>query len=261
MLKTKLYRAVNSLERVELNRLAKFIFGQLPLVASELLGLLILNHRNRDAVPSKIEVWKDLGEPGDFEDARFRKICTDALQMLARFLSIEYYFADPLQEASIRLMALSRKDMEPLYRTQLNRVETLMNRLPEQGAAFYYQKYQVEQHKYRMSQANLQRFEVTNIEQILLNLDTFYVIEKLRYYCEILSRKTFVLHDYKNRLMEEILALVADDDLISAPVVNIYHKIVLTHLHPSEDRYYFELKDSVQKQAQHLPAQHRKRSL
>ncbi len=258
MKKTKLYRVLSVLSQVERNRLSKFLPGEHPAVSAQLIKILLEGHRLQQEVPSREAVFHGLDPSAPFDDLRFRKICSDAVQILERFLSLEAYYSDPLLEATTRLMSLARKQMLPLYRSHLSRVEKLMQRWPEQGANYYYHRFLVEQKKYQMDQANLQRFEITNIDQILHNLDVFYIIEKLRFYCEILSRKTFVKHQYNNRLIDEILSLVQQGEALSVPVISIYYHIVLTHLHPDEKKYYFELKQAVNSQAQYLPEAHRK---
>ena len=256
--KTKIFRAISGLSRTELNRLLKYVSGESPQHASNLVILLAEDCKSKNKIGEKSDYWKEMYDKAPYHDLRFRKICSDGVQLIERFLSIEYYFSDPLQEATTRLLALSRDGMESLYNAQLSRTQNLVSRSHDRGASHYYQKYLIEQQKYRMTRANLQRFEVTNIDQILHNLDVFYFVEKLRYYCEILSRRTFLKHDYQNRLITEILSLVENEDLHDVPAISVYRQIVLTHLYPDDHEYYFTLKETIAKNSSFLPIEHRK---
>ncbi|NND34817.1 MAG: hypothetical protein HKN76_19685, partial [Saprospiraceae bacterium] len=205
-------------------------------------------------LPAKRIIWKDLRSKRPYTDPRFRKTCNDALQLVESFLSSEAYFGDVLLEASTRLKALSDKSLQPLYKTNFVRVKTLMERFPERGPEYYFYQYQIEKNDYEVRQSNLQRFKISNIDAILENLDHFYVIEKLRYFCEVLSRRTFLKHQYNNILIEEIISLIEAGGFSGVPLVQIYYQIILSHLHPDNEEHYFALKGLLQKHSPLLPA-------
>lgn len=148
--------------------------------------------------------------------------------------------------------------MEPLYKSHLSRVRTLLQRWPDRSADYYYHAYRVDESAYQTSQSDLHRFKATNIDEILSQLDTFYILEKLRYYCEALSRKTFTPHQYKNHLIPDILALVEQGVFDHVPSISIYYQIVQTHLDPNEEKHYFTLKEALQSFGHQLAPSHMK---
>ncbi len=247
MQKTKLYRILSSFSSIELNRLQRYIhegsWQENP------KAQMIIQHMIRQiksgTIESKSVLWTLLSPGEPYDDIRFRKVCSDALQQVERFLSSEMYFNDVLLETSTRLRALSRKDFEPLYKTHFNRVKTLLGRYPEKGSDYYFFRFQIEKNAFTVRQSNLQRFKITNIDDILDNLDTFYIIEKLRYYCEVLSRRTFLKHEYQNRLIDEIIQLIEKGEFDGIPLIQIYYQIVLTHLEPNRESHYFTLKQQL----------------
>lgn len=256
MQRTKLYRILFAFSSTELNRLLRFMEeGQWPEQnrIKRLIGIVIgmIKEESRDI--SKEEIWSVIMEGDVYDDVRFRKMCSDALQVVEKFLSSETYFNDVLLESATRLKALSRKELTPLYSTHLSRVNTLISRYPEKGSDYYHFRFQVEKSAFTFRQSSLQRFKITNIDAILDNLDTFYVIEKLKYYCEVLSRRTFLKHEYRNRLITEILALIENGEFDHIPLIRIYYQIVLTHLYPEDENYYFELKSLLNTHSQILP--------
>ncbi|MCB0664199.1 MAG: hypothetical protein KDC80_00180 [Saprospiraceae bacterium] len=258
MQKTKLFRVLLSFSLIELNRLLRFIDdGQWheQNKIKRLIGIAIgLIRENAAEKVEKEEVWNVLHNDEDpYDDVRFRKLCSDALQVVERFLSSEAYFNDMLLESATRLKALSRKELAPLYNTQLNRVNTLISRFPERGSDYYHFRYQVEKNAFTFRQSVLQRFKIANIDAILDNLDTFYIIEKLKYYCEVLSRRTFLKHEYRNRLIDEILSLIQNGEFDHVPLIRIYYQIVLTHLYPEDESFYYELKSQLKAHNSILP--------
>jgi hypothetical protein len=261
MKRTKLYRILASFSLIELNRLVRFVEdGQ----GKERSKTNILIHEVTKMIKgdlqetTKEQLWQSLFTGESYDDVRFRKVCSDALQLVERFLSSEMYFNDVLLESSTRLRALSRKELEPIYKTHFSRVKTLLERYPERGSDYYFFGYQVERNAFTVKQSSLQRFKIANIDNILDHLDTFYVLEKLKYYCEVLSRRTFLKHDYQNRFIDEILELVKGGEFDAVPLIKIYYQIVLTHLEPNEEVHYFNLKTQLRHYNNILPREQMK---
>ncbi|MCB0686431.1 MAG: hypothetical protein KDC53_07895 [Saprospiraceae bacterium] len=239
-----------------MNRLLRFINDgqwQNQQSVKRLLGIVAGALREGAESPSKEDMYDLIMNQEAYDDIRFRKLCSDALQLIERFLSSELFFNDMLLESTTRLRALSRKEFMPLYNTHLNRVHTLMDRFPEKGSEYYHFRYQIEKNAFTVRQSNLQRFKIANIDAILDNLDIFYVIEKLKYYCEVLSRRTFLKHEYQNRLIDEIIDLIKQGAFDHIALIKIYYQIVLTHLYPEEESYYFDLKAQLYTHNQILP--------
>ncbi len=256
MKKTKLYRILSSFSVVELNRLLRYLedgTSQDNVRIKQLIQWIIQEIKSETGESSKNDVWSHINPGQEYDDLRFRKACSDALHQVERFLSSELYFSDVLLETSTRLRALTRKDLEPLYKTHLNRVQTLISRYPEKGSDYYYFRYQIEKNVFTVRQSNLQRFKITNIDDIVENLDTFYLIEKLRFYCEVLSRRTFLNHEYQNRLIDEIIELIKKGEFDHIPLIQIYYQIVLTHLEPNHEDHYFKLKTQLKNFSSLLP--------
>jgi len=256
MVKTKIYRILSSFTVVDLNRLGKFVDGPIKQEngkARSLILLMIKTLKADEISLEKEQYWRKIMGPTTYNDVRFRKLCSDGLGIIEHFLSNEAYHKDQLLEASIRLRALSTKELSPLYKTHYSRVKSLLERYPERGSDYYFYRYKTEQNAYAVRQLNLQRFKITNIDDILNQLDVFYIIEKLKYYCEVLSRRTFLKHEYRNRLMDEIIQLIESGEFQEVPLIQIYHQIVRSHLDPNLASHYFALKELLKAHGATLP--------
>ena len=185
MLKTKLYKVVAKLGTHELNRLQGFVIdgSQKRSKPNQLLLTLCTWHKSKPVeVPTKEMLWNTLYLSESYDDQRLRKLCTDALQQLERFISMEAYFEDVFSESTHRLIAFQKRGLDALYRSQAARVRSAGGKETIHDAKFYYHQYLIEQSQYEMSQASVERFKVADIDLILNNLDKFYIIEKLRYH-------------------------------------------------------------------------------
>ncbi len=252
MIKTKLYRTLSVLKTTELNRLQKYLKRRYSSAGLKALTLHLIDCLKQGTAPEKQAVWEALEPTRPYDDKQFRKACTDALRDIEVFLGIEAFQADQMLASTMQLQALSRRELKSLYKTQLARVRKLAERHPIRSADFFYYLYRIEQSDYQMNQSSLRRFNVANLDEIMKNLDTFYVIEKLRYQCEVLSRSSFVEHEYSRVLIDEILQLVDAGEFSDNPVVGIYHKIILSHLEPEDESHYFDLKQALRDHARIL---------
>jgi hypothetical protein len=259
--RTKLYQVLASFDLYRLNRLLKFVNPARQndgFAARTLIQCVADLVREQGTELDKTNMWSKIYPDLKFSDARFRKLCSDALQIVERFISMEAYFGDELLEASIRLKALSNQDLQPLYKPHFVRVKSMLERHPEHGPEYYFYQYLIEKNDYEVRQSNLQRFKITNIDDIIKNLDIFYVIEKLKYYCEVLSRQTFIQHEYHNPLIDEILKIISDGGFAEVPLIQIYHQIILSHLSPDDEQHYFALKSLLKSSSNLLPQQEMK---
>lgn len=256
MQRTKLYRLLSEFSNPELNRLVKF--AQSPYHnpnpgINRCLQRLIEVIR-QDGSISREELSIFLGNGHSLEDQRFRKICSDCLQLTEHFLAVEKFTQDRSLELSARMEVIVQRRFEFLFRSSRQKLSLTLDRQPGRGASYYLHQYRLQEHIYEMSRYQLQRFEVANIEEIIDSLDAFYTIEKLRYYCEILSRKTFTKHEYSNMLIQELLDQVREGKFSEHPVIEIYYLIVLTHLEPDAEQHYYDLKKKLHNHAHYLPS-------
>ena len=246
MYKTKFYKMISNLSKIERNRFIKFVNSPYFNVNNHLIGMVEIVSNWFLKPPkneSKEALWSSIFPNQPFHDQKFRKLCSDGLQLLEEFLSVESYLSNKILESTIRLEATNFKKWSPIFRTNLQKLKTRFNRDIELGTERYYYQYKMEQSIYGHSEYNIQRFKVSNIESIIGNLDIFYISEKLRLTCEILSRKTFTKYEYRNTFIHEILEQIEHHKFLENPVISIYYQIVKTHLEPEKESHYYQLKE------------------
>ena len=92
------------------------------------------------------------------------------------------------------------------------------------------------------------------IKSIFYNIDYFYLLEKLRYYCAYLSGKSNVQEDNINILFaEEIIHIVKNNDFESSPPIAIYYEVLCTLLDTDNNESYFKLKELLKQHALLFP--------
>ncbi len=92
-------------------------------------------------------------------------------------------------------------------------------------ASYYYYQYELERNIYALIGYEVQRTERSNIEYISKNLDHFYIAEKLRNYCTILSRLHLKSLDYEIPFIDQIIKHVSENNYEDIPPILIYYQI------------------------------------
>jgi hypothetical protein len=82
-------------------------------------------------------------------------------------------------------------------------------------------------------------------------IDAFYLGEKLKIYCEVLSRKKFVQHEYDISLIKEVLEITSRYEFQGLPHIAIYSQIVKLYLEPQILEHYYKYQNLLN-QSSHL---------
>jgi hypothetical protein len=91
------------------------------------------------------------------------------------------------------------------------------------------------------------------MEDIIKNLDYFYLAEKLRLYCAVLSRQFVVSHEYELLFIDEIINHIKSHNYDEVPAVAIYYQIYLTQIDNEDESHYYRLKALLDKHSLDFP--------
>jgi len=252
MKNSKLYSILEKLDKIEQNRLRKYL--ESPYFNSDytLLQLFEIFMREINGEKhlnlEKEDIWKKLDLKKDYDDVRFRKYCSDLLKLVEGYLTQEVFQENELLKASLHIQAVGRKKLEKLYNGAMRKARRTSQKFPHRSATYYYYQHEIEKNYYEMAQHELQRASKSNIEEISKQLDVFYLSEKLRWYCEVISRQSVKAHEYKLMLIDDIISQIESTEYKKNPSIAIYYQIFQISDDADNIDNYYELK--------HLLAEH-----
>ncbi|MEO7176280.1 MAG: hypothetical protein ABIV51_10290 [Saprospiraceae bacterium] len=256
---SKVYISITYLNVTERNKLDKFVRSPYFNSNESIVKLYTILENDVRVKPSedleKAEVWSHIMGKEDYDDLRFRRLCSDLLRLVEKFLSQEVFEDNTLHQASYLMEAVSSKKMEKMYNGAIKTARRLSQQQYYKSADYYFYQYQIEKKLFIINQLDLQRREKTNLEALVDNLDQFYLAEKMRYYCDFLSRKGLTTHDYKILFMDEILNHLDKYTYEENPAISVYHQMYLTQTQTQEDTIYYKLKELLSKYGQLFPQQ------
>lgn len=258
MTDSKIYNVLTHFDKVEQNRLRKYIRSPYFNANDALMFFydILAEHINANGKASlltKEMIWTQLYKNETFNDVRFRKLSSDLLKLVEGFLAQQVYDETGLQQASFLLEAIRKKKIEKLYNSSVRNTKTLSDLHFQKPASFFYYQFEIQKKLYDLNEAELKRFEKSNVEDIINHLDSFYLAEKLKWYCTVISRQNLVSHEYRLLFIDEIISHLNKYSYEAIPLVRIYHLIYLTQTASENEKYYYELKETLSEHWHTLP--------
>jgi len=250
MYKSKVYTILTYFDKIEQNRVRKYITSPYFNVNEHLVQLfeLLIAHINtgNTVVMEKEPIWNRIFPDKTYNDTRFRKLCSDLLKLIEGYLAQQVFEENPLYQATYLIEAVGQRKMEKLYSSTMRSARRLSNQQLHRPANYYFYQYQVERNYYELSESDLNRAKISNIEKIINYLDRFFLAEKLRLYCETLIRRNVISHSYDILFIDEIIKHIDEFDYSDIPAISIYHQIQLSRTEFDNEEHYFKLKQLIE---------------
>ena len=257
MQNSKLYSILGIFNRYEQNRLRKFLISPYFNKNQALIKIfeLLLKHINaqKNTILHKQEIWKKVYPESPFDDVLFRKNCSDILKLIERYLAQQVYEENPIHQATYLIEAIGNRKMERLNTTTINSERRLDDQKLLRTADYYIHQYHIEKNYYELKELEPDRTARRNVEEILNNLDRFFLAEKFRYFCSVLSQQFIVSHEYKLLFIDEIVSHIEKFGYQDVPPVAVYYQIYLTQKDAENTEHYFKLIELLEKYGDLFP--------
>ena len=254
----KVYDVLVHFNIYELNRLGKFLSSPYFNRNEKIIKLFNVFDRSlrlsETLSINRGEAWIEATGEKEYSDQKFRKLCSDLLRLVEQFLVQEAFEQNPLHKADYLLQAIHERRIDTLTRGSIGTAHRLSEQYYFRPASYYYYQYAFERTIYSMKGTEIDRSKVINLEEIAGNLDTFFIAEKLRYYCYAVARRPIIDWEYDFLFMDQIIEQVTEHGFDQITPINLYYQIYLTQHFPEEKAHYDKLKQLIDKHISELPS-------
>lgn len=248
---SKIFSILKLFNRYEQNRLRKYItspYFNKNQALIELFELLVDQiNKEKNSELNKENLWKIIQPDKKYDDVRFRKLSSDLLKLIESFLAQQVYEENPLHQATYLIEAVSKGKMEKLYNGAMDTARRLSKQQFYRTSNYFYYQYEIEKNYNRLKERQYKRLDRKNVEEIANNLDYFYLAEKLKYYCSVLSQQYVVAHTYELLFIDEIINHIKKYKFEDIPPIAVYYQIYLTLVETENEDHYFRLRDLLKK--------------
>ena len=263
MKEKKIHTALSALSTNELASFKKYVNSPYFNVNTSLiqfLDLLILCHKQEEeSIPENQFFWEKIFPQKPYDDTRFRKLSSDLYKLFEDFLAQQTYEEDINLKTTLKFKSFYAKKIEKLYNSLITHSENTKRIDYNRNADHFLNQFNIEKNKMLFKLAldrNKKSKDLVsklNLEEISFNLDTFYIAEKLKYYCEYLSWSISYNLDKKLTGIDIILKLAKMPQFSTHPPVAIYYTISQTILDGDNQDHYFELIGLIDEYIHYFP--------
>lgn len=255
MKERKISKALTRLSIYELNSFRKFLLSpyfnqnEAFVVFFDVLNEAIRSGKDPSAIDSK-DVWiKIYGSDTAYNDVKFRKLSSDLFAMFEEFIMQKELESDGSEKLRLLMKAYINRNLSDLYGSLIHHIEFNKKLHQNKNAEHYLNMYNIERaimdinfHDNTINR-KVEMDKVLNVEEMSYNLDVFFIAEKLRSYCTLLSwNQTFKLNK-KIIGIDVILKLAQSPFFKDYPPIAIYYLISVIKSEEGNTENYFKLKD------------------
>lgn len=214
---------------------------------------------SKDQSLQKEKIWEQLWPRKKYNDVRFRKFCSDLLKLLEEFLVQEELKKRSPDREQLYLRAINRKSpkklIESLVRNWDKYTEDLADEMPE-ASEKYLNLHKLEKELFDIAGYDRRTFDRSNLEEVIRNLDVFYLSEKLKSYNSSNSTAYSRDHKYEILFVPQIIDFINTHEkyLDYLPVAIHYYNYRM-EAEPSVDEHYQQFRTSLFEHSKYLPIQ------
>ena len=182
-----------------------------------------------------------------FDEKKIRYVVSDLTKLLEDYILLLEFKKDPILHKHFLLKSYSERNIEKYFLQTLEETSLVHQKSPYRNMDFYYHQYLLEENSYLFTSKNKNRAIDSSLQNVVDNLEQFYIAKSLRYYCEIINRKNILSVNYNLRFLSEIMSHIDAKTFEHVPAISIYHKILQTLLNKENEKYYYELMELIEK--------------
>lgn len=243
----KLFQILTHFDKLEQNRIRKFISSpyfnkdKVVLALFELMAEEINDPSNK--VWTKEKIWNALASELPYDDARLRKYQSDLLKLVEQYLiQQEFESETPLTNAFL-LRAVKKKKLKILHNSTLRVIKHIPEKIPYRDGNFFLSQYLVETaYENLIIDMEEKKTDRRNFEDASRFLDCFFIGEKLKLFCEVLSSKKYAKHEYDISLIEETISFAEKSNYQEIPFINVYYLVYKMYIEPNEVQHYYKFR-------------------
>ncbi len=209
-------------------------------------------------------LWEMVTQNTAFDNQKFLKLNSDLTKLLESFLAHKE-LEDALSfKMNLTVDGAKKRQITNLYNSIIGNIQRLNKNEMNQSYEFYFSRYLQEKNLFSLQSENEKKNERSemdtqiNIKEISDNLDYFYIAEKLRQYCTLLSWKKMYKLDIPVSNMDFAIQLAQQEPYASLPPISVYYKMYLTYENENDIENYFALRKEIDTYLHIFPVEEQK---
>ncbi len=241
---SNLHQLFSSLAAEELKELEKAIHSPFFNYRDEEVRLFeyLLQTRKTKAQPVTAETaFKYVFPKQPVDMAKLRHVMTYLTRIITRYIAIHEMEESDEQKHLLLTQSLRKRNLHKLFLSNYTDTKKHFETEAQLSPELYYNQLQLTTEYYTYSITNRQARN-EDLQKLSDDLDSFYIIQKLKQACNMLSYKNIFRFEYAGDLMADTRALIEKKKLSDNPLVNLLYQNYLCLSEPDNEAYFIKLK-------------------
>jgi hypothetical protein len=181
------------------------------------------------------------------DEQKLRYVMTDLAQLLEDFLSYQEYDKDEVYKKHLLLNTYDKRGLDKYFNGTMEDVQQAQEKNPYRDWNYFFNQHLLEYDSYLHQLSRQQRAISTSLQNVVDNLDLYYLSNRLRFNCAIMTRQHWLQEEYNNLFLGEILSFLSKTNLENIPSVSIYYEITMLYIEFREEKHYKKLISLLEK--------------
>ncbi len=188
------------------------------------------------------------------DEQKLRYVMSDLTVLLEDFLSYIEFEKNEIYKKHLLLNAYDARSLDKFFLSKLDEARLQQKNSSSKDVNFFFNQHLVEENAYLHSLSTKPRSISSSLQEAVDNLDYYYLSNRLRFSCAILSRETLLQEKYNNYFLGQILEFLRNHNLDHIPSISIYRQISLTYLDAENKDHFRKLTHLLDKYHDQFPA-------
>ncbi len=255
--KSKILELLRPMDTRELRRLDEYLSSPFFNKNQKIIQLFLQLKKQHPAYKRlyKEKIFqKVFPEKKEYHDGLLRALVADLTKLVENYISQTVYENQTRLNNNNLLEGMLMKGMYDHFENRLKKTLQQIEEEPDKDAEFYYYKFLIERESYRFTTVTNNRATTSSLQEVVNNLDLYYLAAKLKYTALVLNRQNIVGSKYELKLVDEILYhLKMDKTHRQVPFIRLYHRVVLMLKEFENEEHFRKFKIDLAKFKSEIP--------
>ncbi|MCW3127818.1 MAG: hypothetical protein JWO03_3476 [Bacteroidetes bacterium] len=257
MLHTKPDHILRSFSQYELNRFDKFMPGA---TSDDKLNLCwgYIRTFYKERIPEALDkenIWKVAHGKKKYVPLRYARLLSDLTRILERFLVMEYAYGRDTDRSLALLNIYNSRGISSCIEPLIKNADDSVNKNTFRDAGFYHSRYLIDEQQNTFIENLDRRDSEKHLSQTMQSLDTYYIIQKLKFYASSLHYQKFLNIPSQLHFMGDVLRFAESKVFDEVPLVKIYLAIIYTLEEKDGDANFDRLRELLSRHIHLFPTQ------
>ena len=230
MLQTKPDLILRSMSQYELNRLDHFV----PSATSDERIVRTWSYIRpfyKESIPEaldKLNIWRQAYPKTKFVPIKYARLLSDLTKVIEKFLLMEYIVSNESGKAIALMEIYNSRGLGSCVQPLIKDTQSVKIKYPYRDSQYYLSSYLIDEQK----NAYIENQELLDadkhLSETMKSLDTYYVLQKLKFYATALHYQKFMNLPVEIHLIEEVIRFAESQIFSDIAIIQIYKAIIHT---------------------------------